>query len=134
MAVSGDSYYVGLQISQGLRFEFPWHNFNERADVNERDGVTALDALLIINFLNRSDDTGIDAGAPLTDGWLDVSRDNQVSALDALRVINHLNAQQQSQTIPEAEPESGRFDPFLTSTANWLTLDADDAVMKPLLF
>jgi hypothetical protein len=70
------------------------------------DGVTtALDALMVINAMNRSQ---FGEGEPLskTDALLDVNADGYVSALDALIVINHLS---QVSMQPVA---SGEFIPF----------------------
>jgi len=64
-------------------------------DVNDDGFVTAIDALLVINRLNRGGNvnqipvTGEDAGPP----YYDVSGDRFISAQDALLVINALNRQ-----------------------------------------
>lgn len=68
----------------------PWTNPNNPLDVNNRDGVQPLDALIIINELNRS------SPRPLTDEdstppYLDVNGDRSVTPIDALRIINYLN-------------------------------------------
>jgi len=70
----------------------PFHQFENPPDVNGQDGVTALDALLIINAL------GVNGGEiDLVNGDLEglntefnfnVNADNRISALDALIVIN----------------------------------------------
>ena len=59
------------------------------ADVNGDGQVTALDALNVINELNRDPDS-LDVGE-----WskYDVNRDGVVTASDALFVINRLNEQ-----------------------------------------
>ncbi|MCM2373795.1 tandem-95 repeat protein, partial [Aporhodopirellula aestuarii] len=67
-------------------------------DVNRNGFVTALDALMIINLLNRNQ--GATAGGiPISaipagdDSFYDVNDDGFVTEVDALRVINALNAQ-----------------------------------------
>ena len=56
-----------------------------------RDGqVTALDALRVINALNRAD-SGVADPANNVGSFIDVSGDGEGTALDALRVINALN-------------------------------------------
>ncbi len=74
-------------------------------DVNRDGGITARDALAIVQVLDRTD---------LTDeaiATMDVSGDGRVSALDALRVINHLG---EPEIAPFAQPkapsvQSGQF-------------------------
>lgn len=56
-------------------------------DVNEDGVVSALDALLIINFINNQNDGGNAEGTDL----LDVQGDGEVGAMDALLVVNHIN-------------------------------------------
>ncbi|QDV10323.1 hypothetical protein CA51_01690 [Rosistilla oblonga] len=74
----------------------PWQNTVEPNDVNAKNGVTALDALQIINLLGRhSGSSAIEVpnGSELSGSirFPDTSGDGYVSALDALRVINQLN-------------------------------------------
>jgi len=67
------------------------HNFLQPLDVNDDQRVTAIDALAIINHINRQN---LPAGeSPQSDvsRFLDVSDDGRVEPIDALRVINHLN-------------------------------------------
>ena len=74
------------------------------ADVNRDGQVSALDSLLIINFLNRfGTQSTISDEAQATGLDLDVGGDEQVSSLDALLVINDLQRQVDSQP---AEGES----------------------------
>ncbi len=74
-----------------------WINPTDKYDVNDRDGVTALDALLIINELARESvfdpETGILTPLPPDDfapPYYDVTGDGKITALDALRVINQM--------------------------------------------
>lgn len=74
-------------------------------DVNDDEAVSALDALLIINLLNRAKSLAVDLTTlQPTDGpiYPDVTGDENASALDALTVINILNRQ----SAPEREAES----------------------------
>lgn len=59
-------------------------------DVNEDGYVTALDALIVINLLNRGEAEPEPLLSILSSA--DTSGDDVVSALDALRIINRLNA------------------------------------------
>ena len=76
-----------------------WQNPDDANDVNNRDSVSPIDALLIINELNDrrftdpSDGTILSsAGAPPP--FLDVDGNGRVTPLDALLVINALNSSQ----------------------------------------
>lgn len=110
-------------------------------DVNDDDYLTAIDALVVINFLNRY-------GPQLNElstfnianaNYLDVSGDGVVNAMDALQVINRLN---RSPFTPSSEGEGegeGEGDSFgyqaadhffqnyspLTSLKSLLPLDFD---------
>jgi len=70
--------------------QLPFHNPDYPEDVNGDGDASALDALIIINFLNEFSPGPVGPGDPLL-GY-DVNADGQVTALDALLVINELNA------------------------------------------
>lgn len=70
-----------------------FHNEAMPEDVNEDDQVTALDALTIINRMNR-EQAGEAAGDVGRGQMTDVNNDGRNSALDALMVINRLNRDQ----------------------------------------
>ncbi len=68
-----------------------WHNADKPLDVDRKGNIVALDALLVINYLNLG--LPLDApkqGLPAINA-LDVTNDQLVTALDALRIINFLN-------------------------------------------
>ncbi len=74
-------------------------------DVNAKDGVTAIDALLIINELAHQSvfdpDTHILLPVPpsgYAPPYYDVTQDGKLSALDALRVINEMARNQNAGT------------------------------------
>lgn len=69
----------------------------QRSDVNGDQRITAIDALMVINFLNRTG--GVRATIDDVDIVHDVNRDGQVTALDALNVINLLNRQSAVEVI-----------------------------------
>ncbi len=76
--------------------------------MNNDGDVSALDALLVINQLNRTgSDTNGTSGLPSPDAtawanlYYDQNGDGQVSALDALRVINDLNRRGNGTSEPE---------------------------------
>ncbi|WP_197168271.1 spondin domain-containing protein [Neorhodopirellula pilleata] len=78
-------------------------NTQNNVDVNRDGSVTALDALLVINFLNEfgSRETVTDE-AQRFGVDLDVGGDSVVSELDALLVINELNRRTASQAAGES--------------------------------
>jgi len=59
-------------------------------DVNRDGAVTSLDALLIMNYVNRHGAMEVSRGAP---SHFDVNRDGWVSSQDALAITNYLNRQ-----------------------------------------
>lgn len=71
-----------------------WHNYDNPVDVNNRDGVSPLDALTVINELDahRFSDpaTGRLVSPATPPPFYDVNNDGFVSPLDALLVINAL--------------------------------------------
>ncbi|WP_197231928.1 dockerin type I domain-containing protein [Novipirellula artificiosorum] len=71
-----------------------WQNPTSIYDVNQRDGVSALDALLILNEL-ASRGAGPLGARPYQSQlpFFDTTGDGSVTALDALRVINQLALQ-----------------------------------------
>ena len=71
----------------------PWRNPANPLDVNASGAVTAIDALVIINYLNAQNVTTLPATNPGGAPFLDVNGDNSITALDALWVINYLNSQ-----------------------------------------
>jgi hypothetical protein len=63
-------------------------NFLEPVDVNADGSISPIDALYVINALNRGETKHANRG-PFT--YLDVNSDGLLSPIDALLVINHLN-------------------------------------------
>ncbi|MCA9210457.1 MAG: hypothetical protein KDA55_19000, partial [Planctomycetales bacterium] len=70
-----------------------WQNIEQPDDVNADGEVSAIDALLVINQLNRSGAGPIaDDGNDASDRhYIDTNGDGMLSPTDALRVINSLN-------------------------------------------
>ena len=71
------------------------HNFLQPMDVNDDHQVTPIDALAVINFINRD-------GAARPDLFLDVNDDASVAPIDALRVVNYLNRQANTAVADQA--------------------------------
>ena len=86
------------------------HNEANPFDSTGDGEVTARDALVIINFMNRNDgpmklpeSTVVHQIDQLTDVYkADVTGDGYVTALDVLRIVNFINAQQDVAAEPSA--------------------------------
>jgi hypothetical protein len=84
---------------EGLQYQVhvlpaSWQNTANPYDVNDDGRVVPIDALIVINHLNRSGSGPIDpptVGGPQPAPYYDVSGDGRLTPLDALRVINFLN-------------------------------------------
>ncbi|XZE55421.1 dockerin type I domain-containing protein [Planctomycetaceae bacterium SH139] len=72
------------------RLTSPWTNPDDPFDVNDNGVVQPIDALIIINELNRGGARELDDSVS-PPPYLDVTGDRRVTPLDALRVINFLN-------------------------------------------
>jgi hypothetical protein len=112
----------GTGGSQSDRQEFtidvieppPYHDVANPADVDGVDGLTARDALLIINAM-FSNGGEIDLSGGEVEGLdptfsYNVSGDMKISALDALRVINALAAGESQQGVSGADLETTQTD------------------------
>lgn len=97
-------------IPSGRGRQFDWHNEANPFDSTGDGEVTARDALVIINFMNRNDgpmklpeSTVVHQIDQLTDVYkADVTGDGYVTALDVLRIVNFINAQQDVAAEPSA--------------------------------
>jgi len=75
----------------------PWQNPQNRFDVNGKDGVTPLDVLIVIAFINaRPADVSLPSPPELPPPYYDVSGNGECSPLDVLMVIQQLNSQLQT--------------------------------------
>ncbi|MEM6978805.1 MAG: Calx-beta domain-containing protein [Planctomycetota bacterium] len=108
-------------------FVFPSAESELRLDVSGEGNVTALDALLVINRLNRGDAAG-ESVAALSDvrEATDVNGDGVTSPLDALLIINAINrGDHDSQVSRDATGESlvaldeAIQDDVLRTTEDW---------------
>lgn len=72
--------------------ESPYQNGRDRMDVNDDGSVSPIDALLVLNRLNRGGEgEGDDGSSGGNRVFWDVNGDTRMSPIDALQVINHLN-------------------------------------------
>ena len=110
----------------------PWHNAGSPLDVNEDGLVTPLDALLVINLLNRSGPASVEPLSVNRSGpgsveplfaptyYPDVNGDRRVTPLDALLVINALNARRTGPSRSEGEGEGESPDALISENIDWL--------------
>jgi len=70
--------------------QMPWQNARNPLDVNDDSFVSPVDALLIINELNKHGGYLLADTRPITQPHYDVTGDAYISPGDALQVINHL--------------------------------------------
>ncbi len=89
----------------------------EALDVSGDNVISAIDALLVINYINVSDpeDLFLPNAGIVPPPFLDVNGDESVSAFDALLIINYLNTQ------PVGEGEGVGQDAGESSTATDLS-------------
>jgi hypothetical protein len=90
-------------------------------DVNRDGAVTVLDALAIINQINRmlaNDNESVSGSVDQTLSDYDANGDGKVSALDALLVINHISMtnQEAESTVDSAIPSFEAVTPTPKST------------------
>ncbi|MEZ6091627.1 MAG: tandem-95 repeat protein [Pirellulaceae bacterium] len=85
-----DTATVSLVIGNPL---LSHHNVSLREDVNADGTVSPIDALMVINLLNRQNVTSIPVRSleTVAPPFFDVNGDANVTAVDALIVINELN-------------------------------------------
>ncbi|WP_442512001.1 peroxidase family protein [Novipirellula sp. SH528] len=84
-----------------------FHNDLMPEDVNNDGIVSAVDALTVVNEMNRQRDNGGVNGTVNQRGMMpDVNNDGRHTAIDALMVINRLNRGRGSQHIPSDSPQS----------------------------
>ncbi len=99
--VSFEVVATGTVSGDVLREEFlagvtlappPWQNKHWALDVNDDGSVTALDALVVINHMNRNGIGSADTPPPVGSAtFVDVNGDRFITPLDVLIIINFLN-------------------------------------------
>ncbi len=84
----------GMLVDAAMASQLPWQNATNALDVDNVDGITPLDALIVINRLNSVGPGKLPppVTAQLSPPFFDTSGDNEATAFDVLLVINHLNA------------------------------------------
>lgn len=95
-----DLKFLGFCVVFKDRKAFAWgfESYNKNGqysiyDVNRDGQVSALDVLVLINYIDKDSDGIINSTDPLYKPEYDVSGDGRISAVDALQVINELSRQ-----------------------------------------
>jgi hypothetical protein len=111
-AIDGEVEDYRLTISAN-----PYQNTTNRFDVSGDGAVSAIDALQLINFLNRHGSQPLPLPNPLPIGMTpprfpDVDGNGFINATDALLVINFLNARPSGEGEGNAEGEGDLSEMF----------------------
>ena len=107
----------------------PWHNYKLPEDVNGDGEVTPVDALSIINEINRSGAGSLPADRTAsTPPYYDVSKDGSLSPFDALIVINYINAANYMMSIDVSftNAAGAEISEVETGSVFYLTLSSTD--------
>jgi hypothetical protein len=104
-----------------------WQNPDNPFDVNGRDGVTPLDVLLLVNYINaHPGDPSLPAPPALPPPYYDVNNDNSCTPLDVLLVINYINSHPLDSG--ESEPfDANHAEEQLADVLNEIAADVDEA-------
>ncbi len=108
-------YRPAIELLQSrLCMDAAWQNVSMPMDVNHSGTVTPLDALNIINYLNRGNPVQLPASRPADSPFYDCDGDGMVKPLDALVIINALNRYNQPLQFvvnldPDQDPNANRI-------------------------
>ena len=91
---------------------FSWHNETMPLDASNDGALSAVDALLVINYLNQANSAAIPPETTPSFGLVDSTNDGFVTALDALVIINELNTPNGEGESIEYGLEFDSSDPF----------------------
>jgi hypothetical protein len=93
-----------------------WQNLDNPCDVNKDGLLTAADALLVIEYVNRHpENPTLPSPPPLSPPYYDVNDDGLCTAMDVLLVINAINTQ--DSTSNEGGDASGEGEGVTPSNA-----------------
>ena len=110
-----------------------WQNPVNPLDVDGLNGVTPLDALITINYLNSH--AGDSALPPLAGDpppfYYDINGDNLCTPHDALLVINFLKSAQSDSAEGESEPAVGQHSPAAASSTDLPPAATFDSAVLP---
>lgn len=106
-----EDYYVNINRN-------PYNNQSNRLDVNGDGGVSPLDVLQLVNYINANG-SGLLPFPPIsTPPFLDVDADGFVGPLDVVTVINFINARTSGGGVGgEGEGEGSASDRWISATS-----------------
>ncbi|MCY2990074.1 MAG: dockerin type I domain-containing protein, partial [Planctomycetota bacterium] len=115
----------------------PWQNPKNPLDVNDQGGVTALDALLIISYVNAHETGPLPPTSESPTSYVDVNGDDAVTPLDVLAVVGYLNGQigspaGNSEGEASTQP-TGTVDASSLPSQTPITVAASEPVFAPAL-
>ncbi len=111
ISVTGSDHLRNIDVAL-RQVALEWQSPNAIQDVNGDLQVTALDALVVINFMGRNGGAvDLPSNRPIGSAFFDVSGDGRASALDALRVINELGRRSQAASVNAVADALAIFDP-----------------------
>jgi hypothetical protein len=93
---------AGVDLTDDAPIQLTMHNSGQAYDVNGDSHVSAMDALIVINWLNNYGSKQVREYAPVahqqnaggeSNKLVDINNDGYVNAMDILMVINQLNSQ-----------------------------------------
>lgn len=90
LSPSGTVTHIDFGIARDAS---PWRNATLPEDVDNSRGVDPIDALIVINEINRSSSIALEGSNISFPPYIDVDGDRFLSPLDALMVINYINRQ-----------------------------------------
>ncbi len=114
-----------------------WHNAANPADVNNRDGVTTADLLLVVSYLREHPPGPLPpiVGPPM-EGYIDVTGNGEATLADLLAVVTELRAILQGDGEAEAEGilSAAAVDRFFRGAPPepWLQVRFDDRFQNKL--
>ena len=112
----------------------PWQNSPNQYDVNNDGGVSPIDALLLINYINAGPTNPLPLPKPAGYPFYDVSGDGNADALDVLLVVNEINrlntqlggeGEQDAAPRTVASARSNHLDDVLRNDETWLDIVED---------
>lgn len=86
-STDSNNLYFGFQFSGN-----PWHNLQNPLNTNGEGGITAFDAIIVINYLNLHPTSPLLVAEEAVPGkYIDVDNNSKVTAFDVIPIINYLN-------------------------------------------
>ncbi len=105
-----------------------WQNPTRSLDVNNDGFISPIDALIVINYLNRGGDTFLPDSGVSTPPFIDPTGDENVTPLDALTIINFLN----QGGIGEGEAELTTLEHVMMVTPEQMVASAGPQVVQEI--